>query len=330
MQIPDLLGHSAATGAGELDRGLVLHRAGLEVAAAIGDGVLRVGGPYRTPDPRTLTRLRPLLENAVDTAVETVRWISGFDVPESELDIPLLTLDDPMPGPAARGLARYPADGGVGVLVSNGLGFPPGEFEAFISRPRGGPTRTGRAAPRGAKATLTGPLGRNALCGRLLRPAARDAATRAGLTAAERNPYRCGLIRAVELVHALEEATALNGGYEPPDPGRVTRLEPGPGRGFAAAQSPAGLLYQRYDLLADGTVGAVRLIGADELNRTAVELDLRRAERTARRRDPAIAQDRLAAVRAEPTHNYEPWDTGPARSGTNGPDRAAHPAGPYR
>jgi hypothetical protein len=271
-----------------------------------------------------------MLEDAVDTAVRSVRWISGFDVPESELDIPLLALDNPMPGRAARGLARYPVDGGVGVLVSNGLGFPLDEFESFVTRPRSGPTRTGRAALRGAKATLTGPLGRNALCGRLLRPAARDAATRAGLTSAERNPFRSGLIRAVEQVHALEEAAALIDGYEPPDPARATGIEPGPGRGFAAAESSAGLLYQRYDLLADGTVGAVRLIGPDELNRTAVELDLRRAERTARRRDPAIAQDRLAALRAELTHNYEPWDTGPARTGTNGPDRAARSAGPYR
>jgi hypothetical protein len=34
--------------------------------------------------------------------------------------------------------------------------------------------------------------------------------------------------------------------------------------------------------------------------------------------------------RAGPTHNYEPWDGGPARTRTIGPDRAAHTAGPYR
>jgi coenzyme F420-reducing hydrogenase alpha subunit len=225
--------------------------------------------------------------------------------------MPLLALDDPVTGPVAHGRARYPIDSGVGVLASNGLGFPITEFESFVSRTRTGQLRTGRAALRGSRATLTGPLARNALCARLLHPAARGAADRAKLTADERNPYRSALIRAVELVHALEEAEALIEHYEPADPPpRRSTTEPGQGRGSCATESPSGLLYQRYDLKPDGTVGTARLIGPDELNRTAVELDLRRTERTARHHDPAIDLARLAEMRTVLANNYEPCAPG--------------------
>lgn len=336
VQIPDLLGH---TGSGDLverepaavRRGLDLHLAGLELAEAVGEDALRIGGPAHPPEPAALNRTRGRLQDAIGTAVRTVGWVGGIAVPDSMLDIPLLALDDPLAGPVAHGRARYPLDGGVGVLTSTGLGFPLREFEAYITRPRSGPPRAGRAALRGAKAALTGPLARNALCARFLHPAARAAADLAGLTAAERNPYRSALIRAVELVHALEEAVMLIDGYQVPDPPRTAPGELAhPSRGFAAVESPSGLLYQRYDVLPDGTVGAVRLIRPEELNRTAVELDLRRAERAARRHDPAIGPDALAALRAELAHNYEPGDASPAHGRTIGPDRQAHPARLYR
>jgi sulfhydrogenase subunit alpha len=316
IQVPGVLGYvdAADLAKGEpqaVTRGLELHRAGAELATAVGDDVLRVGGPRRPTPHAALIRLSMQLADAVGAAMETADWISGLDIPESGIDVPLLALDDPVTGPVAHGRARYPIDGGVGVLASNGLGFPLAEFESFVSRPRAGPLRTGRAALCGSKATLTGPLARNALCARFLHPAARSATDRAKLTADERNPYRSAMIRAVELVHALEEAEALIGRYEPADqPYGKSAPVPGHGRGFCATESPSGLLYQRYDLRPDGTVGAARLIGPDELNRTAVELDLRRAERTARHRDPAIDPVRLAEMRNVLTNNYEPYVPG--------------------
>jgi coenzyme F420-reducing hydrogenase alpha subunit len=319
VQAPDLLGHADAAETARLHRtavarGVEIHHTGAALAAAIGESVLQPAAPHRGPlrastDLAALAGLRPRLDDAVEAALRTVRWVAGFDIPTSVLDIPLIALDDPGPESAAGGLARYPIDVGVGVLVSNGLGFPLGDFESFVSRPRSGSMRTGRAALRGAKATLTGPLARYALCGARLHPAARSAAQQAGLVPGERNPYRSALIRAVELVHALEEAATLIDGY-PTTGMSPPAVSPRPGRGVAAAETPAGLVYQRYDLLADGTVGAARVVGPHELNRTAIELDLRRAEREARRRDPSIDPARLDTLRAELTDNYEPCVSG--------------------
>lgn len=320
VQAPELLGEANAVETARhhrqaVARGIELHRVGAALASTVGEGVLRPATPERPapwPRPRrsALTALRPRLDDAIGAAVETVRWVAEFDVPASVLDIPLIALDDPIRGPVAHGGARYPLDSGIGVLASNGTGFTLTDFESYISRPRTTPTQQRRALLRGTKAALTGPLARYALCGRSLRPAALRAASLAGLTPGERNPYRSALIRAVELVHALEEAADLIDRFPPTGPERLLATAR-PGRGAAAAESPAGLVYQRYDLLPNGTIGAARVIGPDELNRSAIELDVRRAEREARRRDPQIDRSALDALRTGLLDNYEPCVPGP-------------------
>ena len=315
VQAPGLLGCADADELvrrhrAEMLRGLELRQIGAELAEAVGGGVfgpptVRIGGFRSVPTRVRLAVLRSRMDDALDAALETVRWISDFDFPQSVLDIPLLALDDPERGPTAHGEARYPLDGGTGVLTTSGLGFPIADFESYITRPRTGHPESSRAMLRGAKAALTGPMARFALTAPALNPAARTAARAAGLDRTERNPYRTVLIRAVELVHALEEACVLIERYEPPDPPHVA-VRPRAARGLAAVEAPSGLHYQRYDLLPSGRIGRARLIGAGELNRAAAELDLRRAERTARHREPAIGQDRLAELRAVLANNYEP------------------------
>jgi sulfhydrogenase subunit alpha len=315
VQAPRLLGCADATGLArrhraEVLRGQALGRVGAELAEAIGGGAfgpptLRIGGFRSVPNRVRLAVLGSRMDDALDAALETVRWISGFDFPQSVLDVPLLALDDPERGPTAHGEARYPLDGGSGVLTTSGLGFPLADFESYISRPRTGRPESSRAMLRGSKAALTGPMARFALAAPAMNPAARTAARAAGLDRAERNPYRAVLIRAVELVHALEEARGLIERYEPPNPPHVA-VHSRAGRGLAAVEAPSGLLYQRYDLLPNDKIGRVRLIGAGELNRAAAELDLRRAVREATRRDPTIDEAGLAALRARLSENYEP------------------------
>ncbi|HTJ70918.1 MAG TPA: hypothetical protein VL551_25475 [Actinospica sp.] len=320
VQAPDLLGETSAIETARhhrraVARGIELHRTGAALAAVVGEGVLRPASPDRPapwprPDHAALTALRRRLDDATAAALETANWVAGFDVPSSVLDIPLIALDDPMPHPVAHGGARYPLDSGVGVLASNGTGFTLADFESYISRPRSAPNHPRRAVLRGTKAALTGPLARYALCGRALRPAALRAAAQAGLTPDERNPYRSALVRAVELVHVLEEAAALIDRFPPTGPEHLVSTAR-PGRGVAAAESPAGIVYQRYDLLPDGTVRTARVVGPDELNRSAVELDVRRAERDARRRDPEIDRAGLEALRTGLLDNYDPGVIGP-------------------
>src|ERR1019366_8498197 len=75
---------------------------------------------------------------------------------------------------------------------------------------------------------LVGPLARFATAYAELTPLAREAAAGVGLRAPERNPFRSIVVRAVELVHAVDEALALIAAYEEPD---VSKLEVQPRAG---------------------------------------------------------------------------------------------------
>lgn len=295
-------------------------RALTEAAAA----AARVGGPAVVPTRARLRALLPAVHEALRAAAASVQWVSGFAFPESVMDVALCALDEAPPRPAGSTSSRYPAGAGTGVLVSTGVGFPLHDFEAFVTRPRASGERTERAVVRGSKAALTGPLARNALAHGLLGPLALAAARQAGLEAAERNPHRSVLIRAVEMLNAVEEAAALIEGYEPCD---VPRAMPAAraGRGTAAAEGPFGLLYRRFDLLADGSVAGVRMVGPGELNRSAVELDLRRAVREARRLEPALGPGRLTQLCGRLAGNYVPCAVGGRPDPTSPPRRDQGP-----
>jgi len=45
---------------------------------------------------------------------------------------------------------------------------------------------------------------------------------------------------------------------------------------MAATEAPRGLLYHRYDLAADGTIGLARIVPPTAQNQGAIEEDLRR------------------------------------------------------
>lgn len=75
---------------------------------------------------------------------------------------------------------------------------------------------------------LTGPLARYTLNSAQLSPLAHDAAAEARLGPTCRNPYRSIVVRAVEIVYAIDEALRIIGSYERPDPPAV-EVGPRPG-----------------------------------------------------------------------------------------------------
>mgnify|MGYP006959151488 CR=1 FL=1 len=98
-----------------------------------------------------------------------------------------------------------------------------------MARPEGGLSRRARlfraALPCLALIALTGPAARFALSRRWLSPLAAQAADAAGLGDDCRNPFRSVVVRAVELVYALDEAVRIIAGYAPPP--RPARRLPG-------------------------------------------------------------------------------------------------------
>ena len=71
-----------------VERGLALKKAGNAIMEAVGGRAIhpvnvRVGGFYRAPARAELAALTEPLRRALDVALETVRWVAGFDFPDT-------------------------------------------------------------------------------------------------------------------------------------------------------------------------------------------------------------------------------------------------------
>ncbi|MEV4129560.1 Ni/Fe hydrogenase subunit alpha [Nocardia sp. NPDC049707] len=303
LHIPDFLGYpDAITLAADhrelVEQGLALKKAGNMLLELIGGRPIhpinvRVGGFYSVPDRGDFARVAEQLRRAQDYAVHTARWAAAFDFPEVELDHVLLATTEP---------DRYAIEGGD-VHTTDGLHFPAAEFLAHVVEQQV-PHSTALHARLDGKQYLTGPLARYTLNSQQLSPTARQVAAEIGLGAQCRNPFRSILVRAVEVVYAVDEALRLIQGYErPARPAVATEARAGVGHGVSEA--PRGLLYHRYEVDADGIVRAATIVPPTSQNQAAIEDDLRRVvaanldlddtalttlcERTIRNYDPCIS-----------------------------------------
>ncbi|WP_432038311.1 Ni/Fe hydrogenase subunit alpha [Streptomyces cucumeris] len=288
LHAPDFLGHPSAVELARdqraaVERGLRIKQAGNAIMEQLGGRAIhpinvRLGGFYRVPAPEELVPLGERLRRAHDDALETVRWVAGFDFPETVYDGPLLALQDP---------GRYAIDSGTPAVMAAGTGpdatsvrtFLTEEFDQHVVE-RQVPHSTALVSELDGRHYLTGSLARYAVSGRWLHPSALDAARSAGLGepsagAVCRNPFRSIVVRAVEVVHALAEALLIVEAYEPPDRPHI-EVPPRRATGCAATEAPRGLLYHRYAMDADGNLTAARIVPPTAQNQAAIEDDLRR------------------------------------------------------
>ncbi|RLU89208.1 Ni/Fe hydrogenase subunit alpha [Streptomyces griseocarneus] len=287
LHAPDFLGHDSAidlarTHRAEVERGLRLKQAGNAIMELLGGRAIhpvnvRVGGFHRAPTRAELRPLAERLRRARDDAEETVRWVAGFDFPDAECDADFLALAEP---------GTYAIDGGTPAVLPYGDGrerraFPVRDFSGHVVEEQV-PYSTALQARLDGRRHLTGSLARYAISGHLLPPAVREAARAAGLDGVCRNPFRSIVVRAVEVLYAVEEALRLIDAYEPP-PRPAMEVTPRAGTGHGATEAPRGTLYHRYVLDAEGLVTDARLVPPTSQNQGAIEEDLRR-----------IVQDRLA------------------------------------
>ncbi|MFF4161255.1 Ni/Fe hydrogenase subunit alpha [Streptomyces sp. NPDC001678] len=286
LHAPDFLGydsaiHLARDRRADVERGLRLKQAGNAILELLGGRSIhpvnvRVGGFHRTPTRAELRPLAERLRRARDDAEETVRWVAGFDFPDAECDADLLALAEP---------GTYAIDGGTPTALPYGDGrkpraFPVRDFTAHVVEEQV-PYSTALQARLDGRRHLTGSLARYAISGHLLPPSVQEAARAAGLDGVCRNPFRSIVVRAVEVLYAVEEALRLIDTYEPP-PRPAVDVPPRAGTGHGATEAPRGTLYHRYALDAEGLVTDARLVPPTSQNQGAIEEDLRR-----------IVQDRL-------------------------------------
>jgi coenzyme F420-reducing hydrogenase alpha subunit len=118
-----------------------------------------------------------------------------------------------------------------------------------------------------------GPLARYNLNYDQLTPIAQEAAREAGLRRTCHNPFKSIVVRAVELVEAVEVARQILTGYERP-PAPAVPVTARAGRGTGVSEAPRGLLYHRYTLTAEGLIADAKIVPPTSQNQRAIEGDL--------------------------------------------------------
>jgi coenzyme F420-reducing hydrogenase alpha subunit len=273
LHAPDFLGYPDATAMARdhraaVQRGLSLKKAGNEIMTLLGGREIhpinvRVGGFYKVPAPAELRALEERLRWARDAAVETVRWVAGFEFPDFERFYELVALRHP---------DEYPFNEGR-VVSTRGLDIAASEYDEHFVEEHVKHSNALHSQISGRGTYLVGALARYALNHERLSPLAREAARDAGLPAVCRNPFQSIVVRAVEVVFACDEALRIIAEYEKPAEPAVA-FEPRAATGYACTEAPRGLLYHRYQIDADGTIVDAKIVPPTSQNQRMIEEDL--------------------------------------------------------
>ncbi|MBM4125661.1 MAG: Ni/Fe hydrogenase subunit alpha, partial [Nitrospira sp.] len=273
LHAPDFLGYDSAIAMAKdhpdlVSRGLRIKKTGNRIMTVLGGRSVhpvsvRVGGFSRVPLRRELEALKEDLLWARDAAVETVRWVAGFEFPDLVQDYTFVALT-----PADD----YPFNEGP-VASSLGLAIPAGEFETHFTETQVSYS-TALHCSLGGASYLVGPTARVNLNRNRLSPLAKEALADTGLSLPIRNPFHAIVARAVEIVSAIEEALRLIERYDPPASPSVP-VTVKAGVGAACTEAPRGILYHRYAVDGQGLIREAKIIPPTSQNQRRIEDDLR-------------------------------------------------------
>lgn len=273
LQAPDFLGYDSGIAMAKdhrdvITRGLRLKKAGNAIMTLLGGRSVhpvsvKVGGFSRVPQRRELEGLKDELLWARDAAVETVRWVAGFEYPDFLPDPTFVALRSP---------DEYPFNEGQ-IVSGNGLQISATEFEHHFSEEQVSYSTALHCTLHGSP-YVVGPLARLNLNYDHLSPLAKPALADVGLALPLRNPFHGIIARSVEILYALEESLRLIERYEPP-PAPSVPVVVRPGTGMACTEAPRGILYHRYTVDADGIIRGAKIVPPTSQNQGRIEQDLR-------------------------------------------------------
>lgn len=253
-----------------VQRGLQLKKAGNAIVHTVGGREVhpinvRVGGFYRCPTVKEMNALVEPLTEARKTAVELVEWVSGFDFPDLEIDYEYVCLNPPNEYPMNRG----------DVISNKGLDLPQEEFLNYFQEEHIEHSNALHCRRKDNGGTYqVGPLARVNNCFDRLTPLARETAEKCGFVPPVMNPFKSIVARAIETLHAVDEALQIIENYQrPPQPYLEVNLRNG--EGHAVTEAPRGILYHRYKADDQGLIVSADIVPPTSQNQAQIEEDLR-------------------------------------------------------
>lgn len=275
LHAPDFLGYEsgidlARDHPNEVNRGLRLKKHGNQLLEVLGGRAIHpinvaVGGFYKAPRREEFSALIPDFEWGLEAAIETTRWVAGFDFPDFNQPYEMVAVVHP---------DEYAMNEGR-VTSSSGQSWTADQYESAFAEEHV-PHSTALQSVRKPQGTnyLVGPLARLNLSRERLAPRARQLADELNVELPCLNPFKAIIARGLELVHAYEESLDILRTYQPPQPPRVA-YDYRAGEGCAATEAPRGLLYHRYLVDNAGHVTFATIIPPTSQNQRQIEDDLR-------------------------------------------------------
>ena len=273
LHAPDFLGYESAIHMAKdyrdlVQRGLQLKKVGNEIVSLLGGREIhpinvRVGGFYRAPLKADLMLLAERLKWARDAALETVRWVAEFPFPDFEQDYEFVAL---------RHSDEYPFNDGR--LVSNkGLDISVREYDQHFVEEQVPHSNALHSVLKTGGAYFVGPMARYNLNFDKLAPMAQEAARAAGLGPRCGNPFKSIIVRAVEVLHACDEALRIIDAYEAPEQSAMD-VRPRSATGYGCTEAPRGILYHRYRIDGQGVILDAKIVPPTSQNQKIIESDL--------------------------------------------------------
>jgi sulfhydrogenase subunit alpha len=273
LHAPDFLGYQdalrMARDHGDLVKmGLGLKKAGNALFACLGGREVhpvnvRVGGFYRAPTGKEMAPVLAQLKGVREAAVQTVRWTGTLSFPDFEPDYEFVALSHPEEYAITRGRLRS----------NRGLDIPVTAYGEHFTEVQAPYSHALQSVRQGGGTYFVGPLARFNLNFDQLAPIAREEARNAGLIPVCRNPFKSIVVRAVEMLHAVEEAVALIEAYEMPEAAAVpVAVREGLGQG--CTEAPRGILYHRYRVDREGLICEAQIVPPTSQNQKSMEADL--------------------------------------------------------
>ena len=273
LHLPDFLGMEDAVQLAGSDPelvqdGLRLKKAGNALLRAVGGREVhpinvRVGGFYRVPTRAELDALLPELRWGLDAIRRRLPRLASLQFPSFDRDYELVAVKHPHEYALCEGK----------VVSSKGLELNVEDFDRSFEEFQVPHSTALHSRVRGRESYLTGPLARVNLSFEQLSEEAKDAANQIGFSTPCHNPFRSILARAIEVVHAFDEAVQIVRAYTPPKTPMVPfKVCPGTGRG--ATEAPRGLLYHRYRVDGDGMIEDAKIVPPTSQNLANIEADL--------------------------------------------------------
>jgi coenzyme F420-reducing hydrogenase alpha subunit len=274
LHAPDFLGYADAIQMAK-DHGAVvqmalkLKKTGNELVNLIGGREIhpinvRVGGFYKLPTKKELDTLVEQLKWAVDSSLQTIKFVAKLPFPDFERPYEYVALHHGR---------EYPFN--EGRLISNkGLNIDVSEYENHFMEEHVSHSTALHSILKERGAYFVGPLARFNLNFDKLTPAAQDAAKSAGIGKGTNNPFKSIIVRSVEMLYACEEALRIIKEYEMPEKAAVD-IQPKAGIGYGCTEAPRGILYHRYRLDERGSILDAKIVPPTSQNQKTIEQDLR-------------------------------------------------------